>query len=54
MFLNKETYASSDGMVDELKFMVDDDVVVDDDDDVVVVGTIVVMMDMVFGNTHMY
>ena len=48
-------YASSDGMVDELKFMVlmvDDDVV--DDDDYVVVGINVVMMDMVFGNTHMY
>ena len=37
----------SDGMVDELKFMV---LMVDDD----VVGTVVVMMDMVFGNTHMY
>ena len=32
--LTKETYASSDGMVDEVKFMVlkvDDDVVDDDD-----------------------
>ena len=38
----------SDGMVDGLKFMV---LMVDDD---VVVGTVVVMMDMVFGNTHMY
>ena len=42
-------------MVDELKFMVlmvDDDVVDVDDD--VNDGTVVVMMDMVFGNTHMY